>query len=392
MLVTACAETDTKRQDALRMLDDNVMCGSKQQVDKLYNGFHSLCADLNIGLSPEEDGKAFSPCQQGAVLGIDYNLRNFTWKLAEEKSDKLLRLLWDLSQPNFTMGKLRSLLGKLHHYQHLFEGKYERSFIQDLLDEDAPDYEVVKPTRNAVSQAGFWIRSIPVVQEQARIPFHREMTSTCPIQVYADASGSQGGWGALLIIPGQKPVFCLGRWEGVIRSGKPSSAGKVVSNKMTLLEAIASFFGLLLDVEAVKNKSIRIVTDNLGFAFSFRNGHSTCLLTQTISKAIASVSKAINAQVEVVHRPRCSDNFTTCVDLLSKQKPWEAAELVGGFREEPGYACRTLAYWARDPVPERCLGTAICQEMRAFTELLDWEYEWEDSYSNLIVYGNSWNK
>ena len=67
-------------------------------------------------------------------------------------------------------------------------------------------------------------------------------------------------------------------------------------------------------------------------------------------------------------------------------------QTVGRLRKEPGYAYRTLAYWARDPVPERCLGTAIYQELRSFSELLDWEYEWEDSYSNLTVYGNSWNK
>ena len=30
-------------------------------------------------------------------------------------------------------------------------------------------------------------------------------------------------------------------------------------------------------------------------------------------------------------------------------------------------------------------------ELKAFSELLDCEYEWEDSYSNL-TYGNSWNK
>ena len=67
-------------------------------------------------------------------------------------------------------------------------------------------------------------------------------------------------------------------------------------------------------------------------------------------------------------------------------------QTVGRLRKEPGYAYRTLVYWARDPVPERCLGTAIYQELRSFSELLNWEYEWEDSYSNLPVYGNSWNK
>ena len=63
---------------------------------------------------------------------------------------------------------------------------------------------------------------------------------------------------------------------------------------------------------------------------------------------------------------------------------------MGGFRQEPGYASSTLAFWARDPVPERCLGTAIIKELSAFSELLDWEYEWEDSYSNLVVNSNSW--
>ena len=196
----------------------------------------------------------------------------------------------------------------------------------------------------------------------------------------------------MLDIPGQKPIFSLGKWEGVIRSGLPSSAGTLVSHKLTLMEAIASCFGLMLDIEAIKNKSVRIVTDNLGLFFSYKNGHSTCLLTQTVTKAIFTISRALNAQVEIVHRPRCSDSFTSAADLLSKQEPWRAAEMVGGFREEPGYACRTLAYWARDPVPERCLGTAICQELKAFSELLDWDYEWEDSYSHLIVFGNSWNK
>ena len=390
ILVIACAESMTRREDALRMLDDNVLCDKPIEVDRFYIKFRSLCADLNVTLSPEEDGKAFGPSSRGAILGIDYDLELFSWRLADGKTDKLLRLLWDLGKPNFKMGRLRSLLGKMHHYQQLFGAKYERSFIQDLLDEKAPDYQVVRPTSNSISQAGYWIRCIRVVQEFARIPFHREMTSTCPILIHADASGSQGGWGAILQVPGQKPIFSLGKWEGVIRSGKPSSVGVIVSNKMTLLESMASLFGLMLDIEFIKNKSVRIVTDNLGLYYSYRNGHSTCLLTQSVTKAIASISRALNAQVEIVHKLRCSDNFSTAADLLSKQKPWEAAEMVGGFRQEPGYASRTLAFWARDPVPERCLGTAIIKELSAFSELLDWEYEWEDSYSNLVVNSNSW--
>ncbi len=79
------------------------------------------------------------------------------------------------------------------------------------------------------------------------------------------------------------------------------------------------------------NRIIRIVTDNIGL--SYRNGHSTCLLTQTVSKAIYSVSSAFNAQVEIVHKPRCSDSFSTAADSLSKQRPWEAAEMVGGRLE-----------------------------------------------------------
>ena len=390
MLKINCAETDIRREDALRQLDDNVLCDKKPEVTKFYKNIHSLCADLNITLSPEEDGKAFGPTTRGSILGIDYDLTTYTWRLADDKTDKLLRLLWDLGRPGFTMGSLRSLLGKMHHYQQLFEAKYERSFIQALLDEKAPDYEIVRPTGNAISQAGYWIRNISVVQKHAKIPFHRPMTSTCPILIHADASGSKGGWGAILEVPGLKPIFSLGKWEGVIRSGKPSSAGTVVSNKMTLLESMASFFGLMLDVELIKNKSVRIITDNLGFYYSYLNGHSTCLLTQSVTKAMVTVARALNAQVEVVHKPRCSDKFSTAADMLSKQNPWEAADLVGGFRQDPGYACRTLAFWARDPVPERCLGTAICQELGAFSELLDWEYEWEDSYLNLVVHSNSY--
>ena len=59
------------------MLDDNVMCGSMEEVERLYTSLHNLCRDLNIKLSPEEDGKAFGPQTQGAILGIDYNLSNF---------------------------------------------------------------------------------------------------------------------------------------------------------------------------------------------------------------------------------------------------------------------------------------------------------------------------
>ena len=81
----ACLAADFPFCQACMHLDDLVAVGTEEDVTRFYGEYTSLCGRLGINLQEPDGDKAFGPQRSGVVLGILFDLRNWSWRLEEEK-------------------------------------------------------------------------------------------------------------------------------------------------------------------------------------------------------------------------------------------------------------------------------------------------------------------
>ena len=239
----------------MRMLDDLIGAGTWESTMKLYKASTDLCSYIGVRLADTDDpNKAFSPRQDGTILGIYYNLPTWSWKLAPEKGDKILTLLFDIVEKDEVRNDLlKKLLGKINHYSGVFSSKFERAFLQKCHEELQPNHRLMKVTANAKSQAAHWIRMIHAASVHNTIPPYRLITSPSPLELHGDAAGGlAGGYGAVTKLPDGQMLWVMGVWEDRLK------ADKKMLGKLTFLEALASLNALLMCPDILRNKHVQV--------------------------------------------------------------------------------------------------------------------------------------
>ena len=113
-------------------------------------------------------------------------------------------------------------------------------------------------------------------------------------------------------------------------------------------------------------------------------GHSRDVYTYSILLAVRAVARALNARVEYVKVPRCSDKFSIVADALSQGQVEYAKELLGEYAY--GQYSSTLMKWLCDPVPTRVLGQAIVKELSEKYEVIELDTEWEFEVDKLVAH------
>ena len=249
-------EAGVDRRHALRQLDDILNIGTWDEVSRAYKATREVCADIGVKLADENDpDKAFPPSKKGTILGLDYSIDDWQWKLNPQKADRIVELLFLLIENDKVRNDaVKSLLGKLNHYACIFGGKFERTFIQKVHEDTAPKIKMVPVTRNARSQAGWWIRAVYAASVFNCIPGPTLITSAKPILIYGDAAGGQnGGYGAAVCLPSGELFYTLGKWTENMKRNKD------FLGKLTFLEALASLSGLLLAPDKIRNKHVQVI-------------------------------------------------------------------------------------------------------------------------------------
>ena len=385
ILVLACISSGTPRHYCLRQLDDAMIIADLPQVEAWYKAYEDVCSFVNVRLAGVEcPAKACAPTQSGQLLGINVDLSLWTWTLDETKANKILILLFEVLQnEGISTGNMAKLTGKLTHYAPIFGGKWERGFLYYSFCPNDPDHKVVKTTLNIKSQAAWWVRCLGTGLKHTPIPLPWTPVSAAPVMLYADAAGpGHGGAGAIAFEEMVTAAFIP--WPEYLDKSRAAPSGAMMSTNMTTLEAIAGLLALTMDPDRVRNKSVCLVTDNVAFTYAWKAGHSRDPYTYTVCKAIETVSRALNARLEIRHQKRCSDTPTTAADLMSRGRTMDIFEAVGS--SSPcmlGWVSKVLCRWLSDPKPTRILGTKIVHEMAMFTQVLSLEVEWEDELAML---------
>ena len=110
----ACLAADFPFCQACMHLDDLVAVGTEDDVAKFYKEYTSLCSCLGINLQEPDGDKAFGPQRTGVVLGILFDLRNWSWRLEEEK----FRTYWHgiedvLQKEDVVLREMKQVTGRI---------------------------------------------------------------------------------------------------------------------------------------------------------------------------------------------------------------------------------------------------------------------------------------
>ena len=232
-------------------------------------------------LADSDGDKAFCPQREGTILGIEFSLPKWRWKLGDKKRNKLLNLLHDIVDSAKVSGEtIQKAVGKVTHYMPLYNALFERGFFLEALRKIPMKNRGNRPPckdknafiavdRNLKSQAAWWLRQIETIKLQgdAPIPADGWVTRAHSIRLFPDAAGGgtklhRRGLGCVMDL---KPhVFIYMMFPDNIRLGKPNSLGDCMDNKLTFLESSAAILGLLMCPELICNNSVLVYSDNAG--------------------------------------------------------------------------------------------------------------------------------
>ena len=367
------------RNMTIKQLDDVAAFGliGTGVVGRFYEEYRAVCSRVGISLAGEEDQeKAFGPRTVGVILGVIFDLSTMKWSIPVEKGDRMLTLLWVAHEEGKVGRKTwERICGKINHYKCLVKfGKWERSWILAPLAREGA-LEDIMLGAIAKEQIKWWIASIQLAKVGSAIPDPRGVTPRVTLEMYPDAAGMTEGEGAGLgswfMTSKQQPWIQMA-WPELAGGGTTNSRGVSFSSKLTTLEALAALVGFVSEPDLVRNKSVLIKTDNIGFMYAYDKGHSKCEYAHSVCKALHYVAESLNSTLVVVKTPRRSGVGEVVADELSKGNIERAMELMTDAMPSRSYCPRVLGEWISNPYPTRCLGEAIVDELAEFTSVLEW--------------------
>ena len=92
---------------------------SSGKVQRWTDTYKGTCKEVGVKLASTSDPeKAFECKKSGIVLGLDYNLGEWTVGVPEDKWTRLVRALSEAREADEISGEsLRKLLGKIEYYR-----------------------------------------------------------------------------------------------------------------------------------------------------------------------------------------------------------------------------------------------------------------------------------
>lgn len=368
-IVAYRAEFDT--QLVCQVLDDccaAAPCGSTS-LERFDAEFFNVASQLGISLAPRDDPKkSFGPATSGTVLGVDYDSVTWTWAINEEKLGRILSLIRDtMDSSSVELKSFQSLVGKLVHVKPLVAGaKFNLDHILRAL-KDATDSVVI--TAEVKRQLFFWFTMLQTCSALSSIPNPDAWLPPWALEVFTDAAGgswrSKGhGVGAVMV-----GWWAIAPWSRAINTGRPTGDGRSLDRVLSALELIGPLLVLCAGHHFCRLNAVKVYVDNAGSVFIWKKGYSTsCALSSTLVKAMASVAAGIGCNFDVVKITRCSSPLSSMADALSKAdfaRFWGIAYQNGGFNLglDPAWVPPSLLQWIDSPRPDDSLGSKLLRDI-----------------------------
>lgn len=331
--------------------------------------FFNVAAMLGISLAPRDDPKkSFGPSTAGTVLGIDYDSINWTWSIGEEKLGRLLLLIKEtLEASSVELATFQSLVGKLIHVKPLVAaGKFNLDHILRSLKTPSDPLSLNSDTKR---QLFFWFTMLQTCSSISSIPNPDALLPPWAKEVYTDAAGGswrEKGHGVGAVMPGWWAYL---PWSRAINTGRPTGDGRSLDRVLSALELLGPLLVISAGHSFCRLNAVRVFVDNAGSVYIWKKGYSTsCQLSSTVVKAIATVAAGIGCSFEIDKITRCSTPLAVMADALSKAdfpRFWGTAYQNSGFELglEPAWVPPSLLRWVESPRPDDDLGLRILHDV-----------------------------
>ena len=346
---------------------------------ELYDAvFSEVAIELGVKLAPRDDPeKSFSPAQSGIILGVHYDTTSWTWSLPEEKLIRLLHLLRSfLSVDSCQQHLIWTAVGKLQHIKALVpSGKFN---IDHLIRANSVSLErtcMIPLSVGFKRQTWFWFSMLRLCSGVGPIPDPDQGLPPWAVDVYTDSAG--GAWEGMKGAGACTPTWwAFVPWSIKINRGCIGPSNRQLGRMMSALELVGPLLVISAGYSWCRNTPVKIWVDNAGSVFIWKKGYSSsCLLSSTLVKAIATVAAGLSCHVELEKITRCSTPLADMADALSKcafSRFWDIAASAdyAALPLEPAWIPVPITAWLQDPVPDDFLGDKILRELSKRTLVL----------------------
>ena len=372
ILEIAIRNSQMDRMAIEKQLDDVIAFGGvgTGACERFYNEYRRVCTAVGVQLAPEDDPeKAFNKATEGVILGVFFDLKNWTWRLPEDRMSRLVHQLEEIIKcPAVTNGFAMMVTGRLTHYRHLVTGgTWERGFLLKLPNTKISKEEWRTVTEEMKVQARWWQSRLLAAREFERIPDMRKFETFDRIVLSTDAAGGNGkkgrGMGGVLAVKGERIRWFAMTWPDLIKHNKRNNLGITFGQKLSMLEGLAVLAGLVGDPVAVQDRAVIAFCDNAGFVWGWTKHCSKDLFVYTVAKAVHDVARGLGVNLVVRKVSRCSDGWSRAADALSKSDFQRAFVEMEDRERKSMRIPRALLKWAKDPRPTSSLGSRILEEL-----------------------------
>ena len=295
---------------------------SQEELDRYDKTFAQVAGLLGVELAPRSDPeKSFGPSTSGVVLGVWYDTVAWLWAIPEEKFIRLLHdLHFLLDNDAAPLEFMQRVLGKLIHVAPLVPaGKFNLLHVIKAAAAAKSAKTLVPVSRDLKRQIWFWVTVLRACNGRVSIPDPDRRLPCWAFDVYTDAAGgsldgSARGVGAVAVFGWvQLP------WGKAINSGAPSGDGRRLDRLMSALELFGPLLALASAARHFQGQAARFWVDNAASVYIFNKGYSTsCPFSAALAAALAQVAAFLGCRVEVLKITRCSCNWASMADALSK--------------------------------------------------------------------------
>jgi hypothetical protein len=345
-------------------------------LQRFNNCFTDIAEKIGVRLASQDvPDKAFGPQKTGTVFGIFYDTENWTWSIPQKKMNGILVAIQNALQKDSLPSKeVRSLMGKLINIKPLIPtGKYTADHLMAALG-DSQNQKTVKLTPQCKTQLRFWALMLKSCNGKLAIPSPADVIPPWAKDVYTDAAGGTlenigRGVGGVC-----GPLWFYYPWSKPINSGHHKVENKKLARKLAALEIAGPLVALSAAAKHFVRRPVNFWVDNAGTVGAWRKGYSaSCKICTTVIKAIAFISAAIGARVDIKKITRCSNTGAVLADHLSKANFADfrrtALETNWPLHTEPLTIPTPLLVWLHRPVPDENLGPKIVQHLAAAGEM-----------------------
>ena len=373
-----------------------VPSNAKPALVSFVRSYRASLKFLNLRAAEDDPSrtKAFDCAQEGEVLGVRFNTKQFTWSLPHVK---LLRLVNDLRQlarghKKHSLRELEKVMGKLNHVAQLCPPlktfTSEAVFllgehIRKLSDKDgqvsredrdhhifhAPQYVCQDLLMVAAIMADTHHHPLPIVDPDPTAPL-------CAMHVYTDASGHIAG-------PTSPALGIFFPPQDLLHARADSlpfptdfllqsNGASLVADTSSTLESLGILIPMMIDPGRCAGKSLHFHIDNYAVVSAFKKRRSGDKLTHTVIRAAYLLAGALACKLHVSWIPRRSERLSVIADDLTHINFQTALTLDPSCTTTTHQAFPPpVSSWMWKPQHNRDLGHEIVAWMRAtFSELL----------------------